>query len=135
MLLPFAKTKLSAMSEKKRRSLDQELEGVAPSRRTMLLSSKTSLKTVIDNKPAHRVEPRLAELLGARCVLAEEIRALIKITCDESGAPFEAPRPLNRATKLQMLEWVSEQWGALGSVFTDICERQRPLVQNPMPRK
>jgi hypothetical protein len=47
---PFTKTNLSVMNLKRRRSLYQELEGVGPSRRTVLLASKTDIKKTLDIK-------------------------------------------------------------------------------------
>jgi hypothetical protein len=44
VLLAFAKTNLSAMSNRKRRSLFQELAGVIPSSRQIILSSKSQAK-------------------------------------------------------------------------------------------
>jgi hypothetical protein len=46
VLLSFAKTKLSAMSDETRHSLYQELQGFAPSGRLVLLSAKSQLKAV-----------------------------------------------------------------------------------------
>jgi hypothetical protein len=61
MLLPFAKTKLSAMSEKTRRSLYQELQGAVPSRRRVLLSAKSQLKAVLGPRTSGPIERKCWE--------------------------------------------------------------------------
>jgi hypothetical protein len=43
-LLPFAKTNFNVMSVQKRRSLYQELHGVAPSSRRIIFSSKSEIR-------------------------------------------------------------------------------------------
>jgi hypothetical protein len=63
-VIPSAETKITAMSERTGGSLYQELEGIIPSQRVMLLLCKSKLKRLMNKKPAHPVERQLVELFG-----------------------------------------------------------------------
>jgi hypothetical protein len=71
-LLPFEKANLSGMSNRKRRSLFQELAGVVLSSRRISLSSKSQTKRVLAGQAVDPVERHIAGLLGRTRFLSEE---------------------------------------------------------------
>jgi hypothetical protein len=105
-LLPFAKTNFFMMSSRKRRSLSQELHGVTPSSRRVILSSKSELKGVVERKAVDPIEQHLAELLGGSRVLTEDLKLLVPQVCEVSGVAFEGKHTLKRATKREVLDWI-----------------------------
>jgi hypothetical protein len=115
VLLPSAKTKLSAMSEKTRRSLYQELEGFAPSRRRVLLSAKSRLTAVLGAQRSSPIERHLAEMLGIHCVSAVELKALTEQICSTARLPFDARQNLKDSTKTEVLDWRQEHWDSLAT--------------------
>jgi hypothetical protein len=127
VLLPFAKTNLSAMSNRKRRSLFQELAGVTPSSRRIMLSSKSQTKRVLAGQEIDPVERHIVGLLGRTRVLSEELRLVIEQVCEAATVSFEGPHRLNRSTKREMLDWISANWEELGQVVTSITANQRTL--------
>jgi hypothetical protein len=114
VLLPFVKTNLSATSNQKRRSLFQELAGVIPSSRRIILSSKR-------------------QFVQSSCRLqvcsddSEERRLMIEQACEATAARIEGPHRSNRSTKREMLDWISADWEELGQVVTPITANQRTL--------
>jgi hypothetical protein len=132
-LLPFAKTKLSAKSEKKLRTLYQELQGVAPSSRRIILSAKSQMRKVIGERATDPVEQHIAELLGKKRLLSDELKVLIGQVCAAEHIPFQGPRPLNRSTKRQMLDWVSSNWDNIGQFMTSMAANQRVIPSRVEP--
>jgi hypothetical protein len=124
-LLPFAKTNFYMMSSRKRRSLYQELHGVAPSSRRIILSSKSQLKGVVSYKAFDPIERHLASLLGCTRILAADLRLLVTHVCDTGDIPFGGTHSLNRATKREVLEWIGANWDDLGEAFTTFAANQR----------
>jgi hypothetical protein len=134
-LLPFAKTNFFMMSSRKRRSLYQELHGVTPSSRRIILSSKSELKGVVGRRAVDPIEQHLAELLGRSRVLTEELKLLVTQVCEVSGVAFEGDRSLKRATEREVLDWIGQQWEQVGQTFTTVAANQRPVaVWRPPPR-
>jgi hypothetical protein len=130
VLLPFAKTKVSMMSFQKRRSLYQELYGVSPSSRRVILSSKSRLKRVIEPRTIHPIEAYLAGLLGRITIPAQQLRILVAQTCDANRLQFNGRRQLNRSTKKEILEWIEASWETIGNCLTLVVANQRRL---PVP--
>jgi hypothetical protein len=131
-LLPFAKTKFSLMSPRKRRSLYQELHGVSPSSRRLIISAKSVMGSAIRQAPTHPFEEHIAGLLGGRKrILSHQLRILIGQVCEMLRLPFDAPRQLNRSTKREMLEWIEANWEIVGEGFGVVAVSQRTL---PTPR-
>jgi hypothetical protein len=108
LLLPFAKTKLSLVSPRKRRSLYQELQGVSPSSRRKMPSSKSALKSVIIGRAVHPIEEHLAGLLGRKPILAQDFRLLVEQVCDTANFPFDGPRAVPCSTKREILFWIED---------------------------
>jgi hypothetical protein len=109
-LSPFAKMNVAAMSNKRHRSLCQELQGAAASNRRVLLSSKSTPGSVLDLKASDPIERHIAELFGRKRALPEELRMLI----GEAGqAPADGVEPLpnlRRATKRVIVDWIATNW-------------------------
>jgi hypothetical protein len=135
-LLPFAKTRLSAMSEKTGRSLYQKLQGVALSRRRVLLSAKSQLKAVLGPRTSSPIERHLAEILGIHHVSAGELKALTDQICSTAGLPFDSRRNLKESTKTEVLDWIQEHWDSLGTTVAMICLTRRwsPPIQSEQAR-
>jgi hypothetical protein len=128
MLLPFAKTKISLMSHRKRRSLYQELHGVSPSSRRVILSSKSAMGKVVDHGTTNPFEQHISGLLGGRKKsLSEQLRILIGQVCETMDLPCSAPRKLSRSSKRDMLEWIEANWEVVGERFTIVAASQRTL--------
>jgi hypothetical protein len=125
MLLPFAKTNFFMMSSRKRRSLYQELQGVAPSSRRVMLSSKSELKGVVGPKRIHPIEQHLAGILGRPHVLTEDLKLIVRQVCEARRVNFEGPHSLRRTTKREVLNWIGEHWDELGDTFTMVTVNQR----------
>jgi hypothetical protein len=47
--------------------------------------------------------------------------------CETVDVPFEEVHVLNRSTKREVLEWIGENWDALGETFTTIPANQRTM--------
>jgi hypothetical protein len=124
-LLPFAKTNFYMMSSRKRRSLYQELQGVTPSSRRIILSSKSELRGVMGPRAVDPIEQHLASLLGRSHVLSEELKLLVTQVCETRRVTFEGTHSLSRATKREVLDWIGQQWDQLGDAFTMISVNQR----------
>jgi hypothetical protein len=125
LLLPFAKTNLYMMGSRKRRSLYQELQGVTPSCRRIILSSKSDLRAVVGPQAADPIEQHLAALLGRPRVVTDELKLLVTQVLEARRVSFEGPHALHRATKREVLDWIGEQWDVLGDTFTMIAVNQR----------
>jgi hypothetical protein len=83
ILLPFAKTNFIMMSPKKRRSLLQQLHGVSPSSRRVIISAKQLLEKAMEHPTINSFEEHLAGLLGGcRRVPSEYLRVLIGQVCE-----------------------------------------------------
>jgi hypothetical protein len=136
MLLPFAQTKLSAMSEKTRRSLYQELQGIAPSRGRVLLSAKSQRGGVLGPRTSSPIERHLAEMLGIHRISAVELNALTEQICSTAGLPFDSRRNLKDSTKAEVLDWIQERWNSLGTTEAMICltRRRSPPIQSEQAR-
>jgi hypothetical protein len=117
-LSPFATANLGAISNKHRRSLYQELQGVAASSRRILLSSKSTVRNGLDAKASDPIEMHIADLFAKKLILGKELRMLIK----EAGqAPADGVEPLpnlRRATKRMMLDWIGRNRADLAGRFT-----------------
>jgi hypothetical protein len=127
LLVPFAKTKLSLVSPRKRRSLYQELRGVHPSSRRIMLSSKSALKSVIIGTAVDPIEKHLAGLLGRKGILTQDLRLFVKQVCHTANFPFDGPRALPRSTKREILCWIEDNWESLCVQFTAMTAIQRTL--------
>jgi hypothetical protein len=78
ILLPFAKTNFTMMSSQKRRSLFQELHGVSPSSRRVIISARQLMGKVVKHPTINPFEEHLAGLFGGRRrVPSEHLRVLI----------------------------------------------------------
>jgi hypothetical protein len=88
-LLPFAKTNFHLMSSRKRRSLYQELHGVTPSSRRIILSSKSETKVVMGQAAYDPIEKHMGELFGRTRILSEDLKLLVMQVCDTTRVPFE----------------------------------------------
>jgi hypothetical protein len=126
-LLPFAKTNFHMMSARKRRSLYQELHGIAPSSRCIILSSKSKMRGVIGRIAVDPIEQHLGALLVQPRVLSDELRLLVLQVCEAADVSFEGAHGLNRLTKKEVLGWIGENWDALGKTFTPIAANQRTV--------
>jgi hypothetical protein len=113
------------MSARKRGSLYQEGHRVAPSSRCIILSSKSEMRAVIGRTAVDRIEQHFGALLGQPRVLSEELKLLVVQVCEAADVPFEGAHALNRSTKREVLEWIGENWDALGETFTTITANQR----------
>jgi hypothetical protein len=111
-LLPFTKTNFDMMSARKRRSLYQELHGVTPSSRQIILSSKSDIRRVVDS--ANPIEQHLAALLGQPRIVSEDLKLLVQQVRDAMNFRYEGMHTLHRATKREVLEWIEENWVNLG---------------------
>jgi hypothetical protein len=94
LLLPFIKTKLTLVSPRKLRSPCQELQGVHPSSRRIMLSSKS----VIVGPAVDPIEKHLAALLGRKRILAQDLRLLVEHVCHMANFLFDGPRAFPRST-------------------------------------
>jgi hypothetical protein len=47
--------------------------------------------------------------------------------CEAADVPFERADALNRLTEKEVLEWIGENWDALGETFTTIVANQRAV--------
>jgi hypothetical protein len=126
-LLPFAKTNFNMLSARKRRSLYQELHGVAPSSRRIILSSRSEMREVIGRTAVDPIEQHLGALLGQSRVLSEELKLLVVQVCETADVSFEGAHALNRSTKREVLEWIGENWDARSETFTTITVNQRTM--------
>jgi hypothetical protein len=113
-LLPFAKTNFNMMSARKQRSLYQGLHGVAPSCWCIFLSAKSKKREATERKAVNLIEHHFGTFLGRPLVLLEELKLLFVQVCEVTDVPFEGVHALNRSTKREVLEWIGENWDALG---------------------
>jgi hypothetical protein len=113
-LLPFAKTNFYMMNARTRRSLSQELHGVTPSSRQIILSSKSETRKVVGRTAADPIEQHLAAFLGQPRIVSEDLKLLIQQVCDATNFRDEGMHILHRATKKEILEWSDENWANLG---------------------
>jgi hypothetical protein len=129
MLLPFAKTKLSAMSRKTRRSLDQELQGIARPRRGTVLSAKSQLKPVLGARTSSLRGRDLAEILGIHH--AVELKILTEQTYPKAEIPCDSRRNLKDSRKTEVLDWIQEPWDSLSTTIAMNCltRRRCPSIQ------
>jgi hypothetical protein len=133
-LLPFAKTNFAAMSGRKRRSLYQEMAGVATTSRHIILSAKTQVGRVFEAKrPTHPIEQHLANVLGRRRIVSWELKAIIEQVCEVEKVVFDGPHPLKRSTKRELVEWIELNWGGLGQTFTTITANQLTVPRPSYP--
>jgi hypothetical protein len=114
---PFATMNLSAMSMKRRRSLSQELLGVGPSRRRLLLISKADIKQAIARRPSDPTERQLAELFDRKHICSPELKLLVRQVYEETKLEFQSSHSLERSTKSEVLDWITEHWNQLSGTF------------------
>jgi hypothetical protein len=114
---PFATIDLSAMSMERRRSLSQEFLGVGPSRRRILLTSKADTKKVIASRPSDPTARQLTELFGGKHIFSSELKLLVRQVCDEMKLEFRGSHSLERSTKSEILDWITEHWNQLSGTF------------------
>jgi hypothetical protein len=82
---------------------------------------------VIQTKASDRIERHLAELLGRKLVLTEDLTFLITEVGKEDVSRV-APLPnLKRATKKAMLEWFAANWTGVDSRFAAISTARRRI--------
>jgi hypothetical protein len=103
-LLPFARTNFDVMSARKRRSPYQELRGVTPSSRGIILSSKIEISSVV----GHRAVDMIKGLLESPRVFGRDVKMLVIQVCESSKIHFEGRHQGNRSTKMELLEWSKE---------------------------
>jgi hypothetical protein len=77
-LLSFTKTNFYMMRTRKRRSLYQELHGVTPSSRRIVLSSKSEIRRMVGRTAANPIEQHLGALLGRPRIASEDLKMLIQ---------------------------------------------------------
>jgi hypothetical protein len=124
ILLPFAKTNFTVISPQKRRWLFQELHGVSPSSRRVIISAKQPMGKAMEHPKINPFKERLAGLLGGcRRVPSEHLRVLIGQVCERTRQDFDGPRRLIPSTKREMLEWIERHWEEIGPVFTFVAAR------------
>jgi hypothetical protein len=128
-LLSFAKTKLSTTSEKTRRSLYQELQGVAPSTRRVLVSATSQLKAVLGWWTSNPMERHLAQMRGTHPISAPEPKILTETICSTAGISFDSPRSLRSSTKREVLDWIRLHRDSLRNTAAVICFAQRDASQ------
>jgi hypothetical protein len=116
------------MSEKWRRSLYQELQGVTLSRRRIILSAKATIGSGIQTKPSDPIESHPAGILGREPVLAEDLRLLIAEVCSQETEGIVPLPNLKRASKRPLLKWITENWTELRERFTAITANQRTIT-------
>jgi hypothetical protein len=100
----FTKTNFNMVSAQKRCLLYQELQGVAPSSRRIILSSKSKTRGVIRRTAVGPIEQHLGVLLGRPRVLWEELKFLVVQVCEGADVPFEGAYALNPWIKRELLE-------------------------------
>jgi hypothetical protein len=105
----FATTNLSAMSVKKKRSLSQELLGVGPSRRRILLTSKSEMKKAMGVQSVDPVERQVVQILGRKHVLSADLKSIVSGICQTTGMEFHGAHGLERSTKTEILDRIVEQ--------------------------
>jgi hypothetical protein len=130
LLLPFAMTKVSMMSPRKRRSLYQELHGVSASSRRVILSSKSVLRAAVEPRSVHPIETYLGHLLGRKTISAQQLRRLVGQASEANLLHFDGRRRLNRCTKREILEWIEMRWETAGAPLAIVAANQRKL---PIP--
>jgi hypothetical protein len=107
ILLPFAKTKFTTMSPQKRRLLFQQLHGVSPSSRRVIISAKQFMEKAMEHLTINPFEEHLAGLSGGRRrVPSEHLQVLTGQMCEQTRQNFDGPRQLSRSTKGKMPEWM-----------------------------
>jgi hypothetical protein len=119
------------MTCRRRRSLYQELLGVAPSGRRILISSKSELAGVVDGRRQNPIERELSRLLGLHHrILVPELRIVIMEVCQRVRIDFATAHShnLNRATKKDMLDWIAEQWEEYQEAFIAITAKQKAAL-------
>jgi hypothetical protein len=130
-LIPFTKGKMSLTSCPRRRSLYQELKGVPPSGRRVMLSCKSEMASVIwGRKAINPYEKELRTLLDRPKILLPELKLLIQEACKIAQLPFviedgEQHHGLNRATKREMLQRIADHWEEYHELFIQIAVNQR----------
>jgi hypothetical protein len=129
ILLPFAKANFIMMSPQKRRSLFQELHGVSPSSRRVIISVKALLRKAIEHPPINLFEEHLAGLLGGRRrVPFEHLQVLIGQVCEQTRQDFDEPHRLSRSVKREMLEWIEGHWKEIGPrVYVCGCQPEKDV--------
>jgi hypothetical protein len=134
ILLPFARTNFTLMNPQKRRSLFQELHGVRPSPRRVIISAKQLMGKAMEHPTIHPFEEHLAGLLGGRRrVPSEHLRALIGQGCEQTRQDFDGPHRLSRSTKREMLKWIEGHWEEIVPAFTFVAASQRRMSTPQLP--
>jgi hypothetical protein len=88
-LLPFAKANFNMMSARKRRSLYQELHGVAPMSHRIILPSKSKMRGLIRRTAANPIEQHLRALRSQPRILSEELKVFVVQMCEAAdGCSF-----------------------------------------------
>jgi hypothetical protein len=55
------------------------------------------------------------------------LKLLVVQVCEAADVPFEGVHGLNRSIKREVLEWIGENWDALGETFTIIAANQETM--------
>jgi hypothetical protein len=93
ILLPFSKTNFTMMSPQKRRVLFQELHGVSPSSRRVIIYAKQFMGKAMEHPTINPFEEHLAGPLGGRRrVPSERLRVLIGQACEQTRQDFDGLR-------------------------------------------
>jgi hypothetical protein len=109
MISPFF-ARLPGMSStfSPRNPLYQELSGVAPSSRRIILSSKSEMRRVIGWTVVDLIEQHLEALLGHPRILLEELMFLVVQVCEAADVLFKGAHALDRSIKREVFEWIGE---------------------------
>jgi hypothetical protein len=95
----FAKMNFIMMSPQKRQSLFQELHGVSPSSRRVIISAKQLMEKTMEHPIINPFEEHLAGPLGGRkTVPSEYLRVFIGQVCEQTRQDFDGPRRLSCST-------------------------------------
>jgi hypothetical protein len=100
-----------------------------------MLSCKSELASVIgDRRAINPYEKELGILLDQPKILLPELKLLIQEVCKITQLPFviedgEQHHGLNRETKREMLQWITDHWEDYHELFTQIAVNQRPAVK------
>jgi hypothetical protein len=93
ILLPFTKTNFMMMSPQKRRSFPQELHGVSPLFRRVIIYAKQLMGKAMEHSTFNSFAEHLAGLLGGRrMVPSKHMRVLIGQVCQQTRQDFDGPR-------------------------------------------
>jgi hypothetical protein len=124
----LAKPKAALIGPVKCRSLYKELGGVAPSKRLLLIRSKTDIKSMPREDNGSLFERDLATILGTKRVAS--LRIFVGQVCEETHCEYGGPRGLKKASKTEILTWICEQDGAIRDRICTFAAEQIPGNRN-----